>query len=70
MPGGFPAPLTSYARPPGVSGSRAQYQRSYEKALEDGVMRRVAGGLMWLDRAIADGRARRNINGVFVGFYR
>ena len=70
MPGGFPAPVTSYERPPGVSGARAQYERSYNKALEDGVMRRVSGGLLWLDRAIADGRARSNINAKFVNFYR
>jgi len=70
MPGGFPAPVTSYERPPGKAGSRNQYQRSYRKALKDGVMRRVAGGLMWLDRAIKNGRARKNINRVFLNFYK
>lgn len=70
MPGGKPARVTSYARPPGEAGSRKLYGRAYRKALKDGVMRRVANGLIWLDRAIADGRSRRKINKVFVNFYR
>lgn len=70
MPGGKPARVTSYARPPGKAGRANLYGRAYRQALKDGVMRRVANGLIWLDRAIADGRSRRKINKVFVNFYR
>lgn len=70
MPGGLPAPVTSYARPPGKAGRKNLYGRAYRKALRDGVMRRVANGLQWLDRAIKNGRSRININRVFVNFFK
>lgn len=70
MPGGLPAPIQSLPRGPGLSGHDNIYGRSYRMALKDGILRRVPGGLQWLDRALKDVRARRRIRNAVINKFK